>query len=114
MDATVGTKNASLFRRKACRFRGPRKERIMFDHGPWHSLDSTCDSPPYAIVQACRRIGVHNPEDVPWCRLDPGREGWRAEFFRLRFWTKWLANSRSGIPRWPLGTEVACAVTVTA
>jgi hypothetical protein len=25
------------------------------------------DAPPYSVVQACRRLGFHSPEDVRWC-----------------------------------------------
>ncbi|HEV3258668.1 MAG TPA: hypothetical protein VG013_17465 [Gemmataceae bacterium] len=34
------------------------------------SLDIDCDAPSYAIVRACRRIGVVTPEDVRWCRMN--------------------------------------------
>jgi len=33
------------------------------------SVDMHCDAPSYVIVQACRRVGVHCPEDVRWCRM---------------------------------------------
>jgi hypothetical protein len=85
----------------------------MFDHQPRQNLDSTCDAPPYAIVQACRRIGVRKPEDVRWCRLHQGRHGWTPEFFRLRFWTKWLTNARSGIARCSCGKDVPEPVRCT-
>jgi hypothetical protein len=32
-------------------------------------LDFECDTPPYAIVQACAGVGLRTPEDVRWCRL---------------------------------------------
>jgi hypothetical protein len=39
----------------------------MFSHlGP---LEIECDSPSYAVVEASRRIGLRDPEDVRWCRL---------------------------------------------
>src|SRR5579875_1942666 len=38
----------------------------MSDHlGP---LEIECDAPPYAIVRACRKLGMSEPEDVRWCR----------------------------------------------
>jgi hypothetical protein len=32
-------------------------------------LDVRCDAPSYKIVQACRKVGVRNPEDVRWVRM---------------------------------------------
>ncbi len=32
-------------------------------------IELSCDAPPYFIVQACRQLGVNDPEDVPWHRL---------------------------------------------
>lgn len=31
-------------------------------------LEVECDAPPYAIVRACRKVGMQSPEDVRWCR----------------------------------------------
>lgn len=31
-------------------------------------LELECDAPPYAIVRACRKVGLKSPEDVRWCR----------------------------------------------
>lgn len=31
-------------------------------------LELECDAPPYAIVRACRKVGLERPEDVRWCR----------------------------------------------
>lgn len=31
-------------------------------------LELECDAPPYAIVHACRKLGMNAPEDVRWCR----------------------------------------------
>jgi hypothetical protein len=28
-----------------------------------------CDAPPYAVVQACERLGFESPSDVRWCRM---------------------------------------------
>lgn len=36
---------------------------------PLGPLEVTCDAPPYAIVCACRMIGLQRPEDVVWRRL---------------------------------------------
>jgi hypothetical protein len=32
-------------------------------------IDVMCDAPSYPVVRACRRVGVHRPEDVRWCRI---------------------------------------------
>lgn len=34
-----------------------------------HPIEVRCDAPPYAIVQACRRLGCRSPEDVLWLRV---------------------------------------------
>jgi hypothetical protein len=47
-----------------------------------------CDSLPYPLVKACRKVGFCDPEDVRWCRLShlrPRAPGWR-ELFSLRTW----------------------------
>lgn len=31
-------------------------------------IEFCCDAPPYFIVQACRQLGIHDPEDVGWHR----------------------------------------------
>jgi hypothetical protein len=43
------------------------KEAPMFND--LSSMEINCDAPPYTIVEACRMIGLDNPEDVRWCRL---------------------------------------------
>lgn len=55
-------------------------------------LEIDCDSPPYAIVQACRELGFHAPEDVRWCQtrhayLTPSkrREGQLARLVKFLF-----------------------------
>lgn len=51
-------------------------------------LDVECDAPPYAIVRACRRIGVYDPEDVRWCRLSRRarpRASWWEVFYHHPF-----------------------------
>jgi hypothetical protein len=30
-------------------------------------LDVQCDAPTYAVVRACRNVGIRDPEDVRWC-----------------------------------------------
>ena len=30
-------------------------------------IDVHCDSPAYAVVRACRSVGIRDPEDVRWC-----------------------------------------------
>jgi hypothetical protein len=35
-------------------------------YGP---IEIHCDAPPYAIVKAGHRIGLHHPEDVCWVRM---------------------------------------------
>jgi len=41
-----------------------------------------CDAPPHTIVQACRALGFHSPEDLRWCQIDRSlpqtnpRRGW--------------------------------------
>jgi hypothetical protein len=55
--------------------------RTMPNHlGP---LEVECDAPAYAIVRACRKLGICEPEDVRWCRK--GRRSRRShswiEFF---------------------------------
>jgi hypothetical protein len=45
--------------------------RTMSNHlGP---LEVECDAPPYAIVRACRKLGMSEPEDVRWCRKGRSR-----------------------------------------
>jgi hypothetical protein len=57
-------------------------------------LDIDCDCPPYAIVQASKRIGIRRPEDVRWCRLihflnEP--PSWR-ELLSLQSWKYFLGG----------------------
>ena len=46
------------------------------------TLDVECDAPPHTIVQACRALGFHSPEDLRWCQIDRSlpqtnpRRGW--------------------------------------
>jgi hypothetical protein len=85
----------------------------MFDNWPRQSLDITCDAPAYAIVQACRRIGIRHPEDVRWCRLNQDRPGRWQEFFRLRSWTKWLGRAGAENPRCSCGQDLPEPVRCT-
>jgi hypothetical protein len=32
-------------------------------------VEINCDAPAYPFVQACRQVGIQNPEDVRWCRI---------------------------------------------
>ena len=48
-------------------------------------LELECDAPPYAIVRACRKLGMKAPEDVRWCRKS--RHG-----KRHHGWISFLAN----------------------
>jgi hypothetical protein len=52
-------------------------------------IEVCCDAPPYAVVEACERLGFQSPLDVRWCQVShflPGREGagvlrsWKALF----------------------------------
>jgi hypothetical protein len=45
---------------------GPEEVIMANKLGP---IGINCDSPPYSVVQACRRIGIESPEDVRWCRM---------------------------------------------
>jgi hypothetical protein len=38
-------------------------------------LELVCDAPPYAIVKACKLVGIESPEDVRWCGISPFLEG---------------------------------------
>ena len=55
-------------------------------------LEILCDAPSYAIVRACREIGIRNPEDVRWCRLSAFLEGDydRHEMLSFQTWKKFL------------------------
>lgn len=56
------------------------------------TIQIECDAPPYPIVQACRKIGFHCPEDDRWsypCSARPApkeRRGiWRLPLIRSLF-----------------------------
>jgi hypothetical protein len=38
-------------------------------------IEISCDAPTYAIVRACRRLGFHEPEDVPWHHYQNCQDG---------------------------------------
>jgi hypothetical protein len=43
-------------------------------------IEINCDAPSYAIVRACRRLGLRDPEDAAWYKLSQyvhGRYGHR-------------------------------------
>jgi hypothetical protein len=33
-------------------------------------IDIQCDAPPYPVVRACQRLGLRDPQDVRWCRVN--------------------------------------------
>jgi hypothetical protein len=62
-----------------------------------HSLDISCDAPPYMIVRASRMVGFRTPEDVPWHRLSHFRHRPFSgrELFTLRTWKELLGFRES-------------------
>jgi hypothetical protein len=52
-----------------------------------------CDSPPYTIVQGCRLLGLHNPEDVRWCRLSHREQSAGLALLNPRTWKSLLGPS---------------------
>jgi len=61
-------------------------------------IEFPCDAPPYHIVQACGRIGLEAPEDVPWYRLRQylsQQTGWQAVLHGQQ-WRALLGMSRPG------------------
>ncbi len=74
----------------------------MFDKSP--SMEIRCDAPPYAIVQACRIVGVRQPEDVRWCRLSQFRDNDAGplELFKPHTWKAFW-----GTPE-PNGSSCSC------
>jgi hypothetical protein len=66
-------------------------------------LEVNCDAPPYSIVRACRRIGIHSPEDVRWFRLSQylnQQPGWQ-DLLHGQKWKAFLGLNRTG--------ETACS-----
>jgi hypothetical protein len=61
-------------------------------------LEVCCDAPPYAIVQACRMIGLQSPEDVRWSRLScpPGGPSWWQALVNPRLWPSVFRGRRRG------------------
>ena len=59
-------------------------------------LEVECDAPSYAVVRACRSIGVHSPEDVRWCRLSHylSQGGWKGLFQALT-WNNLLGRGET-------------------
>jgi hypothetical protein len=58
-------------------------------------IDVQCDAPPYPVVRACRRVGIHKPEDVRWYRLSHflyQAVGWKGLFHPLT-WKKLLGRA---------------------
>ncbi len=63
-------------------------------------LELECDAPPYAIVRACRMLGMNAPEDVRWCRKGrPHKEGhgWMS-FLARRTWGRLLGRGQAEEP----------------
>lgn len=63
-------------------------------------LDVSCDAPPYSVVQACRRCGFQDPEDVRWCRmchLLNRQVSWR-ELLHFQTWRALLGMNQPGDP----------------
>jgi hypothetical protein len=61
------------------------------------TLDIECDAPSYPIVRACRKLGMHMPEDVRWCRRSrarPRESGWRS-FLASPFWGHLLGRDEA-------------------
>jgi hypothetical protein len=58
-----------------------------------------CDAPPYSIVQACHRIGIHSAEDVRWSRIAraAGDLPWWQKWFSPRAWTRILGMNQRGV-----------------
>ncbi|HEY7425479.1 MAG TPA: hypothetical protein VH682_14705 [Gemmataceae bacterium] len=60
-------------------------------------LELECDAPPYAIVRACRKVGLETPEDVRWCRK--GRHGKRSHgwihFLASPIWGRLLGRAEA-------------------
>jgi hypothetical protein len=75
----------------------------MFNYLYGNSLDITCDAPSYAVVRACRRIGVRNPEDVRWCRFRAGHKGRWTAWLHLRAWKKILSGGEGAPSRCTCG-----------
>lgn len=61
-------------------------------------LELECDAPPYAIVRACRKIGLQSPEDVRWSRK--GRHAKRSHgwisFLASPIWGRLLGRTEVG------------------
>jgi hypothetical protein len=51
-------------------------------------IEIDCDAPPYPIVQACRRLGLRDPEDVRWCRMSRGPSGGWWKVLQAKTWSK--------------------------
>ena len=61
-------------------------------------LDVRCDAPSYKIVQACRKVGIRNPEDVRWVRMShflTEPPPWKG-LFHYETWKQILARTPPG------------------
>ena len=67
-----------------------------------------CDAPAYPIVQACRTIGLRDPEDVRWVRLArfcKDRSA-RVDLLNPRTWTSLLGGNPNRELRCSCGQEL--------
>jgi hypothetical protein len=64
-------------------------------------LEVRCDAPPYRVVRACERLGIHRPLDVPWHRRSGSGKGC-AGLYGLRDWVRLFCL----LP--PLGAACPC------
>jgi len=49
-------------------------------------IDLDCDAPGYAVVRACKSVGIEKPEDVRWCHWTRRAIRRRAGWFHVRNW----------------------------
>jgi hypothetical protein len=71
-------------------------------------IDVQCDAPAYAVVRACRTVGIRDPEDVRWCHaghfLDIAAPGGKVGLLHFLAWETLLGrcettcNCRAPLP----------------
>lgn len=71
----------------------------MFSHSRQPLIN--CDAPPYSVVQACRRVGFEDPEDVRWCRLNQAPAG-SVDLLKPATWKAFFGQAGAG------GSTCAC------
>ncbi len=72
------------------------------------TIDFACDSLPYPLVRACRKVGFNNPEDVRWCRLCNVRNrqpAWR-DLLSLRGWKMLFGRHQADFSRCSCGRKL--------